>query len=168
VGAEAVQIRRAGTGDLPSIMRLQQRSYVASLQEPASLFARILGAAPDTCLAAEEEGAMAGYLLVHPIPDGFEDFGKGPPSLSGLETTLYLHDMCVDPLHRNKGVGRLMFDVLSAGLRSRRFTKITAIAVQDSERFWKKRGFEIGEAYTYPGGAAGHVITRVVSREGPC
>jgi hypothetical protein len=38
MGPETVKIRRAGTEDLPGIMRLQLRSYEASLQEPASLF----------------------------------------------------------------------------------------------------------------------------------
>ena len=86
MGPETVKIRRAGTEDLPGIMRLQLQSYGASLQEPASLFERIIGASPDTCLAAEYEGVMAAYLLAHPIPDDFKGFGKGPPPLSGSET----------------------------------------------------------------------------------
>jgi len=160
MGSPTAEIRRAGTEDLPAIMRLQLQSYGASLQEPASLFEEIIGASPDTCLAAEYEGVMAGYLLTHPIPDEFGDFGEGPPPLSGTETTLYLHDMCVSTAHRNQGVGRLLFDALNAHLESEEFTKIRAIAVQDSEEFWKKCGFEIGAPYTYPGGAAGHVITK--------
>ena len=162
VGPETVRIRCAGTEDVPGILRLQLQSYAASLQEPASLFEEIIGASPDTCFAAEYEADMAGYLVAHPIPDGFENFGKGPPPLSGSETVLYLHDMCVSPAHRNKGVGRLMFDALSAHLESERFTKITAVAVQDSEKFWEKRGFEVGAPYTYPGDVAGHIITKVL------
>jgi ribosomal protein S18 acetylase RimI-like enzyme len=161
MGPETVKIRRAGTEDLPGIMRLQRQSYEASLQEPASLFEGIIGASPDTCLAAEYEGVMAGYLLAHPIPDDFKGFGKGPPPLSGSETELYLHDVCVNTSLRNKGIGRLLFDALNAHLESADFTKVTAVAVQDSEGFWKKRGFEIGVPYTYPGGAAGHIITKV-------
>jgi GNAT superfamily N-acetyltransferase len=156
-----VRIRPAGTKDLAAIMQLQLESYEASLREPASLFETIIGASPDTCLAAEHEGVMTGYLLAHPIPDDFKSFGTGPPPLSGSETVLYLHDMCVGTAHRNEGVGRLLFDALSAHLQSEDFTKIAAIAVQDSEKFWEKRGFEIGEACTYPGGAVGHVITKV-------
>jgi GNAT superfamily N-acetyltransferase len=161
MGLETVRTRLAGTEDLPGIMRLQLQSYGASLQEPASLFEKIIGASPDTCFAAEHEGVMAGYLLAHPIPDDFKNFGKGPPPLSGSETALYLHDMCVDPAHRNTGVGRLLFDALNAYLESNGFTKITAIAVQDSEKFWEKCGFEIDVPYTYPGGAVGHIITKV-------
>ena len=160
MGPETVKIRRAGTEDLPGIMRLQLQSYGASLLEPASLFERIIGASPDTCLAAECEGVLAAYLMAHPIPDDFEDFGKGPPPLSGSETALYLHDMCVSTAHRNKGIARLLFDALNALLESERFTKVTAVAVQDSEKFWTKCGFEIGAPYTYPGGAGGHIITK--------
>jgi hypothetical protein len=87
MGPESVKIRRAGTEDLPGIMRLQLRSYEASLQEPASLFERIIDASPDTCLGAEYEGVMAGYLLAHSIPDDFTSFGKGPPPLSGSENS---------------------------------------------------------------------------------
>ena len=35
-----------------------------------------------------------------------------------------------------------------AHLASADFTRIAAIAVQDSERFWESRGFGIGEPYT--------------------
>jgi GNAT superfamily N-acetyltransferase len=141
-------------------MRLQLQSYGASLREPESLFERIIAASPGTCLAAEHEGVMAAYLLAHPIPEDFEDFGKGPPPLSGSETALYLHDMCVSTAHRHEGIGRRLFDALNAHLDSEKITTITAVAVQDSERFWEKRGFEIGAPYAYPGGAAGHVITK--------
>ena len=156
---DAVEIRRAETRDLPGIMRLQLQSYDASLQEPASLFERIIDASPGTCLAADHDGVMTGYLVAHPVPAGFERFGEGPPPLSGSETTLYLHDLCVSPAHRVAGIGRLLFDALDARLASTNLTRITAVAVQDSEAFWKKRGFAIGPPYTYPGGAAGHVIT---------
>ena len=167
MGPETVKIRRAGTEDLPGIMQLQLQSYEASLREPASLFERIIGASPDTCLAAEDEGVMAAYLLAHPIPDDFEGFGNGPPPLTGSETVLYLHDMCVGTAHRNRGIGRLLFDALNAHLESRSFTQITAVAVQDSEQFWKKCGFGIGAPYTYPGGAVGHIITKTYRRGGP-
>jgi GNAT superfamily N-acetyltransferase len=69
--------------------------------------------------------------------------------------------MCVSPAHRSEGIGRLLFDALSTHLESENVTKITGVAVQDSEKFWKKCGFEIGAPYTYPGGALGHVITKV-------
>ena len=140
-------------------MQLQLQSYEASLLEPASLFETIIRASPDTCLTAHHDGAMAGYLLSHPIPDDFEGFGTGPPPLSGSESVLYLHDMCISPAHRKMGIGRVLFEALSARLMSEAFTKITAVAVQGSEEFWRKCGFEIGEPYTYPGGAAGHIIT---------
>jgi ribosomal protein S18 acetylase RimI-like enzyme len=160
MGFETVTIQRVGSENLPGIMQLQLESYEASLQEPASLFESIIGASPDTCLVAEQEGVMAGYLLAHPVSDDFTSFGKGPPPLSGSESALYLHDLCVSTAYRNRGIGRLLFDALNAYLESEHFTKITAIAVQDSEKFWEKCGFVIGAAYIYPGGAAGRVITK--------
>src|SRR3954452_9481870 len=135
MGPETARVRRAGTEDLPSIMRLQLQSYEASLQEPASLFERIIGASPDTCLAADSENVIAGYLLAHPIPDDFKSFGEGPPPLSGSETALYLHDMCVSTAHSNEGIGRVLFAALNAYLESKTFTQIAAVAVQDSEKF---------------------------------
>ena len=98
---------------------------------------------------------MAGYLLAHPIPDDFESFGEGPPPLSGSETALYLHDMCVGTAHRNKGIGRLLFDALNAHLESENFTKVTAVAVQDSETFWKKTGFKSACRMPTPAGRSG-------------
>ena len=142
-------------------MRLQLQSYEASLQEPASLFENIIGASPDTCLAAEYEGAMAAYLLTHPIPDGFENFGNGPAAALGLRNRA-LPARHVRG-HRAQEQGHRPPAVRCAERPSgiREGHEDNGRAVQDSEKFWKKCGFEIGAPYTYPGGADGHIITKI-------
>ena len=92
----------------------------------------------------------------------YKDFGKQLPVVTGGETTLYIHDLCVSPEQRGRGIGRLLYDGMMESLGPRKFKEIVAVAVQDSAAFWQKCGFEIGAPYTYPGGAAGHVITKVV------
>ena len=118
MGPDTVTTRRAETDDLPGLMQLQLQSYEASLQEPASLFEQIIGASPATCLVAEHASVMAGYLLCIPSPMISSVSGQALLLLSGSETALYLHDMCVSAAHRNKGIGRLLFDALTAHLES--------------------------------------------------
>ncbi len=155
-------IRIAHPEDLPGIMQLQARSYDVSLHEPVALFESILNLSPATCFTASYDEDLAGYLLTYPVPDRYKDFGKKLPVVTGGETTLYIHDLCVSPEQRGKGIARLLYDGMIESLGPIKFKKIVAVAVQDSTGFWQKCGFEIGAPYTYPGGAAGYVITKVI------
>ena len=157
-----VVLRVATPEDLPGIMELQVRSYDVSLHEPVALFENILALSPATCFAASYDEDLAGYLLTYPVPDGYEDFGKGLPAVTGVEPTLYIHDLCVSPEQRGKGIARLLYDGMIESLDVTQVKTIVAVAVQDSTGFWQKFGFEVGVPYTYPGGAAGHVITKVI------
>ena len=155
-------IRIAHPEDLPGIMQLQARSYDVSLHEPVALFESILNLSPATCFTASYDEDLAGYLLTYPVPDRYKDFGKKLPVVTGGETTLYIHDLCVSPEQRGKGIARLLYDGMIESLGPIKFKMIVAVAVQDSTGFWQKCGFEIGAPYTYPGGAAGYVITKVI------
>ena len=155
-------IRVAHPEDLPGIMHLQERSYEPSLHEPVALFESILDLSPATCFAASHDEDLAGYLLTYPVPDGYKDFGKTLPVVKGGEPTLYIHDLCVSPAQRGKGIARLLHDGMIESLGPIKPKKIVGVAVQDSTGFWQKCGFEVGAPYTYPGGAAGYVITKAI------
>ena len=155
-------IRIAHPEDLSGIMQLQARSYDVSLHEPVALFERILELSPATCFTASYDEDLAGYLFTYPVPDRYKDFGKKLPDVTGGETTLYIHDLCVGPEQRGKGIARLLYDGMIESLATIRLKKLVAVAVQDSTGFWQKCGFQIGAPYTYPGGAAGYVITNVI------
>ena len=144
------------------MMQLQARSYDVSLHEPVALFESILNLSPATCFTASYDEDLAGYLLTYPVPAGYQDFGKKLPVVTGGETTLYIHDLCVGPEQRGKGIARLLFDGMIESLGPLKIKKIVAVAVQDSTGFWQKCGFEIGAPYTYPGGASGYVITKAM------
>lgn len=155
-------IRIAHPEDLPGIMQLQARSYDVSLHEPVALFESILTLSPTTCFTASYDEDLAGYLLTYPVPDTYKEFGKQLPAVTGGETTLYIHDLCVSPEQRGKGIGRLLYEGVIETLGTIKVKKIVAVAVQDSAAFWQRCGCEIGAPYTYPGGAAGHIITKVI------
>ena len=140
-------------------MQLQTRSYADSLHEPLTMFREILSFSPGTCFVVSCGSELAGYVLAYPIPTGFQDFGK-QVELSGEETTLYLHDLCICPNHRSKGLARTLHDALMAQLPVGKYKKISAVAVQDTADFWKKCGFTVGISYTYPGGAPGYLISK--------
>ena len=154
-------IRIAHPEDLPGIMQLQARSYDVSLHEPVALFERTESFTCHLFTAPYDED-LAGYLLTYPVPDRYKNFGKKLPVVTGGETTLYIDDLCVSPEQRGKGIARLLCDGMIESLGPIKFKKIVAVAVQDSTGFWLKCGFEIGAPYTYPGGAAGYVITKVI------
>ena len=155
-------IRVADPEDLPGVWQLQNRSYEVSLHEPVALFEAILSLSPATCFTASRDDDLAGYLFTYPVPDGYGDFGKELPVVTGAETTHYIHDLCVSPDQRGKGIARLLYDRMIESLDPIQVKRIVAVAVQDSTGFWQKCGFEVGAPYTYPGGAAGYVITNLI------
>lgn len=156
-------VRQAENSDLAGIMRLQAASYTPALQEPESMFAQILKISAGTCFIAESEATVAGYLLTHPVPDDYTTFGKGIPELQGNETTLYIHDLCVGPDFRGRGVAQLLLNTLKSTFNEQgKIKTFLGVAVQNSESFWAAQGFTIGKPYIYPGGSSGFVMTHKV------
>ena len=153
-------LRLAVQDDLPSIMKIQEKAYGSALLEPMEMFEKIISISPETCFVAEYNKEIVAYFLTHPIPDQFSAFGKEMPHLTGYETTIYIHDLCVAPDCQGMGIANCLFKFFLDRLSGKKHKAILGVAVQNSESFWVRQRFNVEEEYTYPGGSEGYVIRR--------
>ncbi len=135
-------IRRIQSADWPSIARIQAESYPREVLESLESLQSHWHVSESTCLIAEVQGAVVGYILSHPWIKG-----KIPPlneiysSLPANCDSLFIHDLALSPPFRGTGLGdelvRAVFEAGSAlGL-----THLSLISVQGSSGYWKRFGF---------------------------
>jgi ribosomal protein S18 acetylase RimI-like enzyme len=86
-------------------------------------------------LVAEDNGNVIGYAYA--AVEGYDYMAlRGPAGV--------LHDIIVDPLHRGRGVGRLLLDAALAFFRSRRVPRVVLSTAEQNEaaqRFFASMGF---------------------------
>jgi len=146
-----ISIQAITTDDLPHVMALQEECFHADLLEPQSLFEEMLTHSPKTHFIAFEGSAPLGYCFGHPCLAARRDFETGCGELSGNEDAYFLHDLCVSPKARGKGVAKMLFEAQVNAAKSKGFADMLGISVQNSSAFWEKLGFAMIEPYVYMG-----------------
>lgn len=144
-----------GIPDLPDVGRLESLSYGPELHEDTALFRSVLENCQDysfVARTADAQKALAGYLLAYATDPGRDDFEEGwRPCPSDSCTAIYIHDMCVHPDFRERSIARLLFSALEKKAAENGIPSLIGIAVQNSERFWYKLGFETVRPCSYHG-----------------
>jgi ribosomal protein S18 acetylase RimI-like enzyme len=146
----AIAIRPATQADLAAIGRLgallvrahhdfDPQRFIAATPETEHGYAWFVGTqleAPNAIvLVAEENGEVVGYTLA-----GIE--GRDYMSLRGPAGIL--HDIVVDPAHRERGVGGMLLDATLSELRAKgapRFVLSTAQQNEPAQRLFARSGF---------------------------
>ena len=135
-------IRRIQSADWPGIERIQAESYPHEVLESLESLQSHWHVSESTCLVAEVQGAVVGYILAHPWIRG-----KIPPlneiysSLPANCDSLFIHDLALSPPFRGTGLGdELVHAVFEAG-SALGLTHFSLISVQGSAGFWKRFGF---------------------------
>jgi len=143
-------VRRATPADLPSVGRLgallikehydfDPQRFLAAKPETQAGYASFLSTQledPDKAvLVADDDGDVIGYAYA--AIEGYDYMAlRGPAGI--------LHDIIVDPQHRNRGVGHLLLDAALAFFRSRhvpRVVLLTAEQNQAAQRLFASIGF---------------------------
>jgi GNAT superfamily N-acetyltransferase len=90
------------------------------------------------------DGCMIGYALTHPWALG------EPPSLNSRlgalpprPNTYYLHDLALSPAARGKGYAVDAVGMLANHARENGFANLSLVAVNGSQNFWERLGFQI-------------------------
>lgn len=96
---------------------------------------RLLRRNPDTCLVAEEGGALAGVILAG------QDGRRG-----------YIYHMAVAEDFRRQGVGTALVERCLAALEAEGIRKVALLVFRRNEAgnaFWQAQGFELREDVNY-------------------
>ncbi len=129
--------------DLPAVAAIAARVHPAFPERP-EIFAERLALFPEGCFLAEAAGEPAGYALAHPWTDG------APPALDTLlrhlperPDCLYLHDVALLAAARGSGLGRALIERLRALAQQQALPRISLVAVNNSQAFWARLGFQV-------------------------
>jgi N-acetylglutamate synthase-like GNAT family acetyltransferase len=133
--------------DLENVLQIQKACYDTAFHEPRSAFLSKLVACPHTCWVVRLGTQACAYLVCLPIDQ------NNMPTLHASAwrpavqpTLLYLHDLAIDPTLRGRGISHLLLDAATAYANDQRLPRLGLIAVQDSQRFWRKQGFKSAPA----------------------
>lgn len=166
-------IRPVQPEDLDAVLRVQAACYPPAMQEAAGVVMERMRVAGATCVVAEDEGGVCGYLFAYP-----SRMGKVTPLGAGFSPapaadTLYLHDLALAPRATGGGLARRLVQHLLAQARQEGWRWSALVSVQDTAGFWSALGYRASPDQgpdaraalaTYPGTA--HYMTKRLTGPG--
>lgn len=138
----AAALRPMHRSDILSVMRIQAQCHQPDNLESEAVIRAWLATAPDTAWVAELDGEVCAYLVGYRSRLGkVGALGVGF-ALTEAPDCLYLHDLAVSPEARGRQLGhRLVTQALDLA-RAESLPHAALVAVQDSDQFWARLGFE--------------------------
>jgi ribosomal protein S18 acetylase RimI-like enzyme len=138
-----IHIREIANGDWDSIVALEAGAYSAdALSESREALESRARVSPGTCRVLAAGQRIAGYLLALPYPM-FRYPELAMPEQTRIDSAnLHLHDLVVAECFRGRGLARRLLGDLTAIAGSRRYERISLIAVSGSHSFWSANGYE--------------------------
>jgi ribosomal protein S18 acetylase RimI-like enzyme len=143
-------IREIQKQDLPAIERVQRAAYPTEMHEDQLLFQRIIQAPQSIALAYQDEGEILGYILGYPVDKSRQKFEDGPIKSKSLDA-MYLHDQCLHPQSRGKGLANTLLERFEKITLKNGFHLIIATAVLDALPYWQHQGYEFVSESQYLG-----------------
>ena len=138
----AVDIRMMTAADLPAVMDIQAACHtMATVESKQSLQAK-LSASPSTCLIAQLDRSVVGYLISLPWEFASPPVLNAPTcQLPASPNCLHLHDLAVTPRARQFGAGRTLVQAALAQVKTQQLKRASLISIRDSAPFWRRHGF---------------------------
>jgi GNAT superfamily N-acetyltransferase len=115
--------------------------------EDVAVYAERIALAPEGCLVLARGDEILGHFLSHPwhcgaVPEINAMLGAIPNDADGW----YIHDVVITSEARGAGFAATALATIAAAARARGIGVLTLIAVGGADRFWRRLGFEPGEA----------------------
>lgn len=142
------------SSDIPSLLGIADKCH-PKLPERAFVFEEKLSLYPLGCRtlvrfaqsaaprAASEEKSLAGYLFSHPwYADEIPALDTLLENIPPLTNTYYLHDLALLPEARGKGLATCAARFANNLAVQKGFNLLALVAVNQSEAFWRKVGYE--------------------------
>ncbi|MFO7528697.1 MAG: GNAT family N-acetyltransferase [Marinobacter sp.] len=140
----SVTVRAIQSSDWPAIDGIQRQAYPECLHEDIAILQQKQHQSPDTCwVVTDGEGRVQGYLLAHHWPSVTDVPALDQPLPAVGGDVMYIHDMAL--ALNAQGLGRSMplWQALTAQVRQENITTLALVAVNDSQAYWQKKGFEV-------------------------
>ena len=138
--------RAMAAGDLSGVAAVAAIAF-PDHPEGQACFAERLALFPQLCFVLEDGGAVAGYLIAYPWPQG-----EIPPldtmlgALPDDRSALYLHDLALLPGARGGGQAGAGIALLLEHARALGAASVSLVSVNASAAFWEAQGFAAVEA----------------------
>jgi GNAT superfamily N-acetyltransferase len=132
--------------DLDAALDIQADAYELFLHTDRAAYEGLLQFYPQGCWVAVVDQKIAGYMMSHPscytAPPAL---GKTPDEQSIQPDCYFINDVAVGNSFRGIGVAsgfaKQAIQLAIAG----QYSRVTLIAVQDSQIFWGRFGFEVAD-----------------------
>ncbi|HET6969098.1 MAG TPA: GNAT family N-acetyltransferase [Ornithinibacter sp.] len=135
---QGVRVRTAGVDDLPVLRDVYRRSSLSNPEDVEALLAR-----PELLVLADS-GVRSGWTRVA-VGAGGDVLGFAT-AVPGVDGTLELDDLFVDPSAMGRGVGRLLVADVVARSRRDGVERVDVTASPASRGFYERVGFvAVGE-----------------------
>lgn len=140
-------LRLGRSEDLPQLREIALLAYPDTQETLSSFLSR--ASVGLFLVAADSSGTPFGYLLLlalesHQVPATVEAWPENP-------LRLYVHDICIDPAMRKRGIGRALTLWVEDFARELGATEVFGDAVANSLGFWRKQGWELSQGGHGPG-----------------
>ncbi len=148
-----IRIRNAADSDWDGIAALEAATYP---EDRLSGGRQALASSPTTCLVAECDGQLAGYLLALPYPLlQCPDPSRAEPS--DLRTrNLHIQDLVIAPEFGGRWLAPRLLKHLTQTAMSQQFEHISTVAVGSTPTLLKRGGFSTYPDVVLPNSYGGH------------
>ncbi|MFD4024065.1 GNAT family N-acetyltransferase [Streptomyces sp. NPDC058576] len=138
-----VRLRNIIEDDWSGITELESRTYtVNDLSEEREVLESRSHASPETCFVLEFEHEIVGYALALPYPIfRYPDLGRTEDTVF-RSRNLHLHDFVIAEEFQGRGWATYLLNHLADAARSKKYERISLIAVGGSKNFWSASGYE--------------------------
>jgi GNAT superfamily N-acetyltransferase len=142
--------------ELTEIDVIQRLGYPSELVEDMGLFEKILEQENTIAYLCFFDEKIAGYVIGYPTDRAQKDFQSGPVPTQNPDM-MYLHDLCVHPDYRGKGMSKGLLDAFEKKAKEGKFKGVIATAVNGAIPYWERQGYKAIEDSNYRGTKAARI-----------
>jgi GNAT superfamily N-acetyltransferase len=156
MSSKGIHWRAMTTLDLPTVEEIAAVVHPDFFEEQ-QVFAERQRLYPDGARFLELDGEPAGYVFSHPwafrhLPDLNSLLVAIPPDAA----TYYIHDLALLPQARGTGAAAMVVAALIGHAFQSGYATMSLVAVNSSQWFWEKHGFEVVEVPELAGKLTGY------------
>ena len=158
------EFKQLNKDNIEDLMILERHSFSEGLGESEDSFLQSAEVYPKGSLLLYIDNEIAGSIFFHPYLLGeIQEIKSCVSKLTGKENCMYLHSFSIHPQFRGKGLAHILFDYFEKISKEEGYDVQALVAVQNSERFWKKYGFEPVRQISYGNAPAVYMTRKTIS-----